>query len=57
MIGVGVLNIMFCIGFVVGHDIGLACDGMLLSALLFGSVGSYSVVKMGSLHREGYRKS
>lgn len=46
MIGVGVFNIMFWIGFVVGYDIGLACNVMLLNALLFGSLGSYAVVKL-----------
>ena len=55
MMGVGVFNLMFWIGFIVGHDIGLACDGMLLSALLFGSLGSYAVVKLERFDMGEYR--
>ena len=46
MMGVGVFYIMFWTGFVVGHNIGLACEAMLLNALLFGGLGSYAVVKL-----------
>lgn len=46
MMGVGVFYIMFWVGFVVGHNLGLACDGMLLTAFLFGGGGSYGVVKL-----------
>ena len=44
--GVGVFNIMFWLGFIAGHDLGLTCSGMLLNALLFGAVGSYGIVKL-----------
>jgi hypothetical protein len=50
MMGVGVFNIMFWIGFVVGHNVGLACDAMLLNALLFGALGSYGVVRLERMH-------
>ena len=46
MMGVGVFYIMFWVGFVVGHNIGLACGGMLLTGFLFGGGGSYGVVKL-----------
>ena len=55
MMGVGVFNIMFWIGFVVGHNIGLACSAMLLNALLFGSFGSYAVVKLERFTNGAYR--
>ena len=51
MLGVGVFYIMFWIGFVVGHNIGFSCDAMLLSGLLFGGVGSYTVVKLERLSK------
>jgi hypothetical protein len=55
MMGVGVFNIMFWTGFVVGHNIGLACSAMLLNALLFGSLGSYAVVKLERFTNGAYR--
>lgn len=55
MIGVGVFYIMFWIGFVVGHNIGLTCDAMLLNALLFGGIGSYAVVKLERLSKGEFR--
>lgn len=51
MLGVGVFYIMFWIGFVVGHNIGFACDAMLLNGLFFGSVGSYALVKIERLSK------
>ena len=56
MMGVGVFNIMFWIGFVVGHDVGFACDGMLLTALLLGSLGCYAVVKLERLGDGTHRR-
>ncbi len=55
MMGVGVFNIMFWTGFVVGHNIGLACSAMLLNALLFFSLGSYAVVKLERFTNGAYR--
>ena len=49
MMGVGVFNIMFWVGFVVGHNIGLTCDLMLLTALFFGGLGAWGVVRLESL--------
>ena len=46
MMGVGVFYIMFWIGFVAAHNLGMACDAMLLTGFLFGSGGSYGVVKL-----------
>ena len=46
MMGVGVFNIMFWVGFVAGHNVGLACDGMLLTALFSGGLGSYAVSRL-----------
>ena len=56
MMGVGVFNVMFWIGFVVGHNIGLTCDAMLLNALLFGGIGSYGVVKLERMFNGNVRK-
>ena len=55
MIGVGVFNIMFWVGFVVGYDIGLTCNAMLLNALLFGVLGSYAVANIDRLNVRAYR--
>ena len=55
MLGVGVFYIMFWIGFVVGHNLGFSCDGMLVSGLLFGAAGSYAVVKLERLSEGGSR--
>ena len=55
MMGIGVFNIMFWTGFVVGHNIGLACSLMLINALLFGSLGSYAVVRLERLSRGASR--
>lgn len=57
MLGVGTFNIMFWVGFVVGHNLGLACGGMMLSALLFGALGSYAVVKLERLSCGARRRS
>lgn len=56
MMGVGVFNIMFWVGFVVGHNIGLTCSLMLLNSLLFGSVGSYAVVRLERMSKGESRK-
>ena len=55
MLGVGVFNIMFWIGFVVGYDIGLTCNAMLINALLFGGLGSYAVANIDRLSAREYR--
>lgn len=46
MMGVGAFNIMFWLGFIVGHDIGLSCWGMFFNAFLFGSLGTYGIIKL-----------
>ena len=56
MIGVGVFNIMFWVGFVVGYDIGLTCNAMLLNALLFGGLGSYAVANIDRLNVRANRE-
>ena len=55
MLGVGVFNIMFWVGFVVGYDIGLTCNAMLINALLFGGLGSYAVANIDRLNVRAYR--
>ena len=55
MLGVGVFNIMFWIGFVVGYDIGLTCNAMLINALLFGGLGSYAVANLDRIKPRTYR--
>ena len=55
MVGVGVFNVMFWIGFIVGYDIGLTCNAMLINGLLFGGLGSYSVVKLVGSDRRASR--
>ncbi len=57
MLGVGVFYIMFWIGFVVGHNFGLACDAILLTGLIFGAAGSYGIVKLESLSKGERRRS
>ena len=54
MMGVGVFNIMFWIGFVAGHNLGLACDGMLLAALFSGGLGSYAVTRLERACLQGH---
>ena len=55
MLGVGVFNIMFWVGFIVGYDIGLSCNAMLVNALLFGGLGSYAVANIDRLNVRAYR--
>ena len=57
MMGVGAFNIMFWLGFIVGHDIGLSCWGMFLNAFLFGGLGTYGIVKLEGYERGGSRRS
>lgn len=57
MMGVGAFNIMFWVGFVAGHNIGLTCSLMLLNALFFGGVGSYAVVRLERFSRGEFRSS
>lgn len=46
MLGVGAFFVMFWVGFVVGHELGLSCGLFLLNALLFACTGSWCVVRL-----------
>lgn len=56
MMAVGVFNIMFWTGFVAGHNLGLSCDVMLLTGVLFGGVGSYGVSRLERAYKGETRK-
>lgn len=51
MLGVGAFFGMFWVGFVVAYELGLPCSLILLNALTFACLGSYSVVRMESHER------
>ena len=48
MLGVGAFFVMFWVGFVVGHELGLSCGLFLLNALFFACSGTWFVVRLES---------
>jgi len=46
MLGVGAFFVMFWVGFVVGHELGLSCGLFLLNALFFACSGAWFVVRL-----------
>lgn len=46
MLGVGAFFIMFWVGFVIGYELGFACNSMLINGFIFAAAGGYAVVKL-----------
>lgn len=46
MLGVGAFFGLFWTGFVIGYELGWACNAMLVNGLLFGCLGTYFTVRL-----------